>query len=144
VPTIWKWCTVKHYPLLPRALFSCKYHSLIMVPVNLTPLKLPASIYYTHITFFFSIVPAETMDWGTWYIQSCMNCNTKFIHGNFTQIFFINVHYFNSSVTIVSGIQAGWPRNQCWLPQGTDTNFFLHRSWGLLSLLSTQHWRRNP
>lgn len=81
-------------------------------------------LLHTFITFFFSIVPAETMDWGTWYIHNCMNCNTKFIHGNFTQIFFINVHYINSSVIIVSGIQAGWPRNQCWLPQRTDTNFF--------------------
>ena len=78
------------------------------------------------------------------YIKSCMNCKTNFIHGKFTQILFTNVHYFNSSVAIASGIQAEWPRNQCWLPQGADTYLFLHKSCGLLSLLSIQHWRLNP
>ena len=92
---------------------------------HITYLKLSATIYYTHFSLFSSLQSLQKQ-WTEvkQYIKSCMNCNTNFIQGKFTQIFFINVHYFNSSVTTVSGIQAGWPAINVGFPKKQILIFF--------------------
>lgn len=44
------------------ASFSCKFHSFIMVCINVTPLKLPCNCCFPMFIIFLPTVPSETMN----------------------------------------------------------------------------------
>lgn len=46
----------------PYTSFSCKYHSFIMVYINVTPLQLPCNCCFPMFIIFLPTVPSETMN----------------------------------------------------------------------------------